>query len=190
MSSKSDLEAGSERNMFLKRMKIIVDKAGSVHALAQLSGISNSGLKKYMEGGEPTRPKLIALAESTGVSINWLLTGEGEMEISAPIHSTNEKGMSGIVDALEKAESERDKFGRQPFLTAKAFARSSPITEDEETFYGGLDGIFSTITEWLEEESGADGLTALNFIIELQERFPSMREWIKEKKRSGGNHLA
>lgn len=62
---------------FHERLQRLVQIAGSANALAKRSGISQSGIQRYLKGGEPTRKMLITLAECTGVSLTWLMTGEG-----------------------------------------------------------------------------------------------------------------
>lgn len=74
--SGSDAEPESA-DPFHDRLQKLVLIAGSANALAKKSGISQSGIQRYMKGGEPTRKMLITLAECTGVSLLWLMTGEG-----------------------------------------------------------------------------------------------------------------
>ena len=64
-------------DLFQERLQRLVQIAGSANALAKRSGISQSGIQRYVKGGEPTRKMLITLAECTGVSLLWLMTGEG-----------------------------------------------------------------------------------------------------------------
>jgi phage repressor protein C with HTH and peptisase S24 domain len=64
---------------FIKRLEQCSEIAGSVSALAKLAGLSQSGIRRYFDGGEPTRPVLKALANAVGVSFLWLATGEGPM---------------------------------------------------------------------------------------------------------------
>lgn len=63
---------------FIERLRELASIAGSASALAKAAGISQGGLQRYLKGGEPTRPVLISLAKCTGVSLPWLMTGEGE----------------------------------------------------------------------------------------------------------------
>ncbi|UZZ12233.1 helix-turn-helix transcriptional regulator [Ectopseudomonas mendocina] len=82
--SSSNAEAESA-DAFLQRLQKLVQIAGSANALAKRSGISQSGIQRYLKGGEPTRKMLITLAECTGVSLVWLMTGKGnEVERQAP----------------------------------------------------------------------------------------------------------
>lgn len=83
--SSSDAEAESA-DAFLQRLQRLVQIAGSANALAKRSGISQSGIQRYLKGGEPTRKMLITLAECTGVSLVWLMTGKGsEVERHEPL---------------------------------------------------------------------------------------------------------
>lgn len=70
-SSESELETS-----FIARMKECARIVGSVSALAKAAGISQSGIRRYFSGGEPSRPHLIAIAEAAHVSVSWLAIGE------------------------------------------------------------------------------------------------------------------
>ena len=78
-----DGENGSEHSSspqevecFVKRLEELASDVGSASALARAAGISQSGLSRYLHGGEPTRPVLIAIARAAGVNLLWLMTGE------------------------------------------------------------------------------------------------------------------
>ncbi len=52
----------------------------SVRSFASDCGMSDTVVRQYLSGkSEPTRPAIIAIARVSGCSIEWLLTGEGEM---------------------------------------------------------------------------------------------------------------
>lgn len=70
-SSRDELESS-----FIARMRFCAGNVGSVSALAKAAGISQSGIRRYFSGGEPSRPQLIALAKAAGVSVAWLATGD------------------------------------------------------------------------------------------------------------------
>lgn len=71
-SSEDELETS-----FIARMQFCAERVGSVSALAKAAGISQSGIRRYFSGGEPTRPQLIAIAQAAGVGVAWLTAGEG-----------------------------------------------------------------------------------------------------------------
>lgn len=64
---------------FVARMQKCAERAGSVNALARKADLSQSGIRRYFSGGEPTRKVLIAIAEAAEVDFLWLATGEGPM---------------------------------------------------------------------------------------------------------------
>lgn len=64
---------------FLARLRELVALAGTASGLARKAGISQGGLSRYLNGGEPSRRVLVALARATGVEIAWLAAGEGPM---------------------------------------------------------------------------------------------------------------
>jgi len=158
-----------------ERLQQLIERLGwSQERLANEIVTSPSTVSRWLSGKmPPSKTSLRRIAGATGVNQEWLLTGQGQMLVP-PAGNRAEPGPKLLEESAGS--------GRKPFLTARAFACTAQLTEDEDTFYGGLDGLFASITEWLEEERGADGLTALNFIMEFQERFPAMREWVKRKK--------
>ncbi|WP_324741636.1 S24 family peptidase [Tsuneonella sp. CC-YZS046] len=62
---------------FTQRLRFVIDQAGSIAALAKRIDMSSSGVQRYLAGGQPTRRVLIAIAQTMGISLLWLMTGEG-----------------------------------------------------------------------------------------------------------------
>lgn len=63
---------------FIDRINRLIADAGGQSALARRAGLSLGAIQRYMKGGEPTRGALIRLAESCGVSLGWLVYGDGD----------------------------------------------------------------------------------------------------------------
>lgn len=67
---------------FPERIKLMIDRAGNAEKLAKNSGMTSTVIRKYLsEKSDPTRKKLIAMAEAVGVNVEWLATGKGPMLI-------------------------------------------------------------------------------------------------------------
>ncbi len=67
---------------FSDRLRIALNNAGaSILSVAQSAGVSDSTIHLWLKGSEPSREKLIALAGATRVSVEWLATGKGEMQL-------------------------------------------------------------------------------------------------------------
>jgi phage repressor protein C with HTH and peptisase S24 domain len=78
--------AGSDRSAFVSRLRVIVRHWPSADRLARAMGVSPSAFRKWLKGeAEPSRERLVALADVAKVSIGWLARGEGpEPSFSGP----------------------------------------------------------------------------------------------------------
>src|SRR6185312_13795628 len=71
-------EPGASRSAFVSRLHTILRQWPSVDRLARAMQVSPSAFRKWLKGeAEPSRERLVALAEATKVSIAWLAAGEG-----------------------------------------------------------------------------------------------------------------
>lgn len=107
---------------FVDRLKKICALAGNASALAKKAGISNSGLSRYLAGGDPSRKVLVSLALAAGVNLNWLATGEGAMEKSAEVARPGSLTLLPFLGALESPNDEVIP-GAKKNLTSQAFCR-------------------------------------------------------------------
>lgn len=72
------VKLGGEREAFVERLQRVVSHWRSADRLARTMGVSPSAFRKWLKGeAEPSRERLVALAEATGVGIAWLAQGEG-----------------------------------------------------------------------------------------------------------------
>ena len=63
---------------FVSRLQSIVRHWPSADRLARATGVSPSAFRKWLRGeAEPSRERLVALADAAGVSAGWLANGEG-----------------------------------------------------------------------------------------------------------------
>lgn len=62
---------------FVARIHHVVELAGGIAALSRKCHLSRAVIHKYLNGdSDPSRMRLIALAQAAGVSVDWLATGE------------------------------------------------------------------------------------------------------------------
>jgi phage repressor protein C with HTH and peptisase S24 domain len=70
--------SGATRSAFVARLRAIAHHWPSADRLARATGVSPSAFRKWLKGeAEPSRERLVALAEAAQVSVGWLATGEG-----------------------------------------------------------------------------------------------------------------
>jgi phage repressor protein C with HTH and peptisase S24 domain len=59
-------------------LQLVVQQWPSADRLAKATGVSPSAFRKWLKGlAEPSRDRLVALAEAAGVNVSWLAKGEG-----------------------------------------------------------------------------------------------------------------
>jgi phage repressor protein C with HTH and peptisase S24 domain len=60
------------------RLQLVVQQWPSADRLAKATGVSPSAFRKWLKGvAEPSRDRLVAVAEAAGVNVSWLAQGEG-----------------------------------------------------------------------------------------------------------------
>jgi len=121
----SDAELSSSDG-FINRLEKCADLAGSMNALARLSGMSQSGMRRYFIGGEPTRPVLVAIAHAVNVSLYWLATGKGEMLLDKP-----SKPQVSDSDPTDMQSEDRDDFAMVPLYDVEASAGQGAVVGEE-----------------------------------------------------------
>lgn len=82
---------------FKQRMSIAAKLAGNATELSRKTGISRRAIGTYLAGcSDPTRERLIAIANASGVSVEWLATGLGNKPcaLKEPLVSSSESKQS------------------------------------------------------------------------------------------------
>jgi transcriptional regulator with XRE-family HTH domain len=66
---------------FAVRIRLLINRAGSTHALARCCGVSESTVRNWRDGhSDMSRGRCVVLADAMGISLLWLITGEGTMK--------------------------------------------------------------------------------------------------------------
>lgn len=117
-------EVGFDRG-FNDRLKQVVADTGNPNAFAAKSGISPSGLKRLLAGGDPTLPVLLKIVKAGSVELQWLATGEGPMRLSE--HPS--RGRTPSV-AVVPREALGDGFVLVPRYDAEASAGAGRFFQD------------------------------------------------------------
>jgi Bacteriophage CI repressor helix-turn-helix domain len=121
------------------RLRQAVAEAGGNKAAARRAGVPLGTLNNYLAGRDLKVQALIALAEATGVCLEWLATGHGPMRPGAVESSPAEEAVQPVtaidIDrltaAIERATELYDKFEKRP--TPRRFARILSIIYDDIT---------------------------------------------------------
>ncbi len=93
---------GADQAGFAARLQFVVQQWPSADRLAKATGVSPSAFRKWLKGvAEPGRDRLVALADAAGVSVSWLIRGEGAapdpLALAARARSPGPAGVSSPV---------------------------------------------------------------------------------------------
>lgn len=94
----------------------------SLASFSRRCGISEGGLRKYLEGASPSTTNLIAMADTANVNIEWLAAGRGpkmrgDSIVSAPAAPTSgttcfsEEDLERLIMAITTVEEALESIG-------------------------------------------------------------------------------
>jgi hypothetical protein len=67
---------------FADRIKVLIQRVGSVTEIARMCGFSEGVVRSWRDGNtDPSRARCVTLARTLGISLVWLVAGEGAMQI-------------------------------------------------------------------------------------------------------------
>lgn len=67
--------------MFAERLEKVIEEFESPHAFSKKVGISDTMIRKYLSGSMPGLDKLLQIADTAGVSLDWLIADRGPMRV-------------------------------------------------------------------------------------------------------------
>ncbi len=106
---------------FAQRVKTVIGMVGSVSEIARRCGFSEGVVRSWRDGHtDPSRARCVTMAKTLGISLVWLVAGEGSMEIDG---ATREGG-------------------RLASRSGETYERNGPsrvLAADGSTEIGGLD---------------------------------------------------
>lgn len=98
----SNFPLTGERGAFIARLQAVLRHWPSADRLARATGVSPSAFRKWLRGeAEPSRERLVALAQAAGVSVGWLASGEGP---EPRLRATEGSSRTTTADALDRRD--------------------------------------------------------------------------------------
>ncbi|GLQ88936.1 helix-turn-helix domain-containing protein [Dyella flagellata] len=65
---------------FADRIKLLIQRVGSVTEIARMCGFSEGVVRSWRDGNtDPSRARCVTLARTLGISLVWLVAGDGSM---------------------------------------------------------------------------------------------------------------
>ncbi len=96
--SKAASVASTMSGGFAERVRLLIQRAGSATEIARMCGFSEGVVRSWRDGNsDPSRARCVTLAKTLGVSLVWLVAGEGMMQVDTT--ASNDEQTSSHVDA-------------------------------------------------------------------------------------------
>ncbi|MEO9239565.1 MAG: helix-turn-helix transcriptional regulator [Jatrophihabitantaceae bacterium] len=71
----------SAASSFSERIKLLIQRVGSATEIARMCGFSEGVVRSWRDGNtDPSRARCVTLARTLGISLVWLVAGEGALQ--------------------------------------------------------------------------------------------------------------
>ena len=97
-----DLTNPPATGSFAERIKLLIQRVGSATEIARMCGFSEGVVRSWRDGNtDPSRARCVTLARTLGISLVWLVAGEGALQADPTVPTLDDQYSS------EKATSHR-----------------------------------------------------------------------------------
>jgi len=118
------------RSGFAARLSELIGSESRAKFAAR-SGISEGVIRRYEAGSQPGLINLLKIAEATGVTVNWLATGEGEKMALPPAPREGSEESESVKGALDNYREEMRRI-RSDIVSAARESGLMPEIENAE----------------------------------------------------------
>ncbi|TAM57353.1 MAG: helix-turn-helix domain-containing protein [Rhodanobacter sp.] len=85
---------------FSDRIKLLIQRVGSATEIARMCGFSEGVVRSWRDGNtDPSRGRCVTLARTLGISLVWLVAGEGGIQVDPAISTPDEQHTTEMVPA-------------------------------------------------------------------------------------------
>jgi len=96
--SKSSPQAPS--GTFADRIRLLIQRVGSATEIARMCGFSEGVVRSWRDGNtDPSRARCVTLARTLGISLVWLVAGEGGIQIDPTLTMQDDQHSSQVARA-------------------------------------------------------------------------------------------
>jgi transcriptional regulator with XRE-family HTH domain len=77
---------------FAERIKLLIQRVGSATEIARMCGFSEGVVRSWRDGNtDPSRARCVTLARTLGISLVWLVAGEGSLQIDPNVPNMDDQ---------------------------------------------------------------------------------------------------
>lgn len=93
---------------FADRVRLLIQRVGSATEIARMCGFSEGVVRSWRDGNsDPSRARCVTLAKTLGVSLIWLVAGEGLMQADAFANSEDQSSSQLDTSSRHRPSGER-----------------------------------------------------------------------------------
>lgn len=104
------------QSTFADRIKLLIQRVGSATEIARMCGFSEGVVRSWRDGHtDPSRARCVTLARTLGISLVWLVAGEGTLQIDPSTTNADDSQYSSETVSPHRA---RGRIGHAQRLAA------------------------------------------------------------------------
>lgn len=85
---------------FSDRIKLLIQRVGSATEIARMCGFSEGVVRSWRDGNtDPSRARCVTLARTLGISLVWLVAGEGAIQADAMANARDDQYTTEVTSA-------------------------------------------------------------------------------------------
>lgn len=94
----------SNLGSFSERIRYLIQRVGSATEIARMCGFSEGVVRSWRDGNtDPSRARCVKLARTLGISLVWLVAGEGSLQVDPNVLSMDDQYTSEKVASTRTA---------------------------------------------------------------------------------------
>lgn len=98
--SKQQPPLSAPAGSFSDRIKLLIQRVGSATEIARMCGFSEGVVRSWRDGNtDPSRARCVTLARTLGISLVWLVAGEGAIQVDPSIRLQDEQKSGETVSS-------------------------------------------------------------------------------------------
>lgn len=143
---------------FASRIKLLIQRVGSATEIARMCGFSEGVVRSWRDGNtDPSRARCVTLARTLGISLVWLVAGEGSLQI--------DPGQPGFEEQVSSEEMSPHRTHARPETGIVGFDHGKVDTQRLNTAVRILQSELDLADNPLSLSENADLVTRLYDIL-------------------------
>ena len=100
MSMQQITPSPTSNGTFSDRIRLLIQRVGSATEIARMCGFSEGVVRSWRDGNtDPSRARCVTLAKTLGISLVWLVAGEGSIQMDPSANIQDDQYSSEMVSA-------------------------------------------------------------------------------------------